>query len=166
MQPLDDARSESGLTDEERAITRMIAARTAAGETIATIAKTSRVAPTDWLTYRWLLRLAKASGLRYQNRRPTPEEIEAVIKAVRVGGMTFRQAALAFGMSRTAVHRHVTTMRRKSIDQAGAFIVEDGNTKYSRSKREWHCPEHGRIVAWPCVACAALAAKRQSRPKT
>lgn len=141
------------LSREERAITRMIAVRSNRGESLERIARTSRI------PYARCRRLAQLSQIRYKHRRPSAEQIRGAIQAVRDQGATFRQAAQQYQMSRTAVHRYVSARRRAAIDAAGELKLEDGNREFSRHKRSWHCPEHGRVNVWPCVACAALAAK-------
>ena len=162
MQP-NETSSQSRLTEDELAIVRMIASRTSRGETLLRIAITSRLGKTPRTSYDMVQRLAWLAGLSYRNKRPSRAQVRRAVDAVRNRGMTFRQAAEAFGLSRSAVHRYVIKQRRKSIDQAGAFKVQSGDTLYSRQKREWHCPEHGRLVAWPCVACAALAARHKRK---
>jgi hypothetical protein len=141
------------LSREERAITRMIAVRSKRGESLERIARTSRI------PYARCRRLAQLSQIRYKHRRPSPEQIRGAIQAVRDQGATFRQAAQQYQMSRTAVHRYVSARRRAAIDSAGDVQFVEGNRLFSRHKRSWHCPEHGRVTVWPCVACQALAVK-------
>ncbi len=141
------------LSHEEMAITRMIRARTARGESLERIARTSRI------PYSRVRMLAREAGIRYKHQRPTPEQIRSAIKAVRDEGCTFRAAGAKFDMSRTAVHRYVAQRRQQSIDSAGDVRFEDGAKSFSRHKRSWRCPEHGRVTVWPCVMCAALKAK-------
>jgi hypothetical protein len=141
------------LSRVERAIVQMIRARVARGESLERIARTSR------LPYSMIRGLARVANIRYKHRRPSKEQIRDCIAAVRDHGCTFRAAAQMYGMSKTAVHRYVAAKRRKSIDAAGEVQFEDGHREFSRNKRSWLCPVHGRVVVWPCVACGALAAK-------
>lgn len=141
------------LSPQDHAITCMIRSRVARGESLERIARTSRI------SYIRLRRLAQLSQIRYKHKRPSKDQIRSAVAAVRDQGATFRAAAAQFGMSKTAVHRYVSARRRKSIDSAGDVRFEEGSREYSRHKRSWNCPTHGRVVVWPCVACAALAAK-------
>ncbi len=142
------------LSQEEMAITRMIASRVARGQSLEHIARTSRLA------YSRVRNLARLAGIRYKHRRATPEQIKGAIDAVRNRGATFRAAAQAFGMSRSAVHRFVQARRQRSIDAAGELKLVDGNREFSRHKRSWRCAVHGRVTVWPCVACAAIGARQ------
>ena len=145
--------AEGTLSEQERAIVRMIRARVSLGESIVNISTTSGI------SYALIRRLSCEVGIRYKHKRPTPEQIRGAIAAVRDKGMTVRAAGRLFGMSKTAAHRYVTKVREKSIDQAGEVVFEDGHRTYAPVKKSWNCPTHGRITVWPCVACAALAAK-------
>lgn len=157
MDPIRNSGETTRLSRQERAIVLMTKARVARGESLERIARTSRI------PYALIRGLARRAGIRYKHQRPTKEQIRDCIAAVRDQGATFRAAALQFGMSKTAVHRYVAARRRKSIDAAGDVQFEDGHREFSRHKRSWHCPVHGRVVVWPCVACGALAAKGSSR---
>ncbi len=141
------------MTRQDRAIVCMIRARASRGESLERISRTSR------LPYALIRGLARRARVRYKHQRPTKEQIANCIAAVRDHGATFRAAATMYGMSKTAVHRYVAAKRRRSIDSAGEVVFQEGNREYSRHKRSWHCPEHGRVIVWPCVACEALKAK-------
>lgn len=146
---------EAVLSPQERAIVHMIRARVARGESLERIARTSRI------PYALIRLLARRAQIRYKHQRPTKEQIRNCIAAVRDHGATFRAAAIMYGMSKTAVHRYVAARRRKSIDAAGDVVYEEGHREFSRHKRSWSCPEHGRVIVWPCVACEALKAKEK-----
>lgn len=139
------AERQSGLSHEDLAITRMIADRVGRGQTLAEISRTTRIAR------KRLARLASTAKIRYKHQHPSPQLVETAIRAVVDLGMTFRAAAKAHGISRTAVHRFVQRRRRQFVDTAGDLKVES---------REWKCAIHGRLKVWPCVACEALKVKR------
>lgn len=141
------------LEPEDAAIARMISARAARGQSLRTIARTSRI------PYSQIKRLAQISQIRYKNRRPTKEQIRTAVAAVRDKGATFRAAAKLSSLSKTAVHRYVSQKREQSIDSAGEIKYQSGDREYSKKKLAWLCPVHGRVTVWPCVACGALAAK-------
>lgn len=141
------------LSRQERAIVLMTKARVARGESLERIARTSRI------PYARIRQLARAAGLKYKHQRPSADQVRGCIAAVRDHGMTFRQAAMQFGMSKTAVHRYVAARRQRSIDSAGDVKFEEGHREFSRHKRSWSCPVHGRVIVWPCVACEAMKAK-------
>lgn len=147
----------AALSKEDLAITRMIAIRVSRGESLDRIARTSKI------PYSRVRKLACQAKIRYKHRRASQEQIRSAIHAVRNEGCTFRQAAQQTGISRTAVHRYVARRRQQSIDAAGELKLVDGSREFSRHKRSWQCPEHGRVTVWPCVACAALEAHRAKR---
>lgn len=142
------------LSQQDRAIIRMVADRVARGESLERIARTSR------LSYSRIRNLARLARIRYKHRRPTPEQVSLAIDLVRERGKTFRAAAELAQMSRTAVHRLITKLRRDEVDAVGELRVIDGAREYSRNKRSWRCPVHGLIRYWPCVACAAEQKRR------
>lgn len=134
------------LTRTDRAIALMIHERVRRrGHSLAEIARTSGV-PKPYLQA-----VAKAAGINYRNRKPSVEEQQKAIRTVIDRGLTFRQAARATGLSKTAVHRMVQRKRRALADSAGP----------ARFEEQFHvCPKHGRLTLWPCVACMAEAARK------
>ena len=148
------AKRKREASQEEIAITRMIAVRTARGESLERIARTSRI------PYARVRNLAVAAKIKYRNRRPSPAQIKAAIRAVRNQGLTFRQAASEHDMSRTAVHRYVAARRQAAVDRAGDVAFTDGARNFSKNKLTWRCPVHGLVTVWPCVACTALSSRR------
>lgn len=107
------------------------------------------------LNKKYLLQMARRIGLRYRNRRPTSREVNEAMLLVLNGGKSFRKASTDSGISRSALHRYVMA-KRETIAGAG----EDEGLHVKRVK-QWTCPVHGRISIYPCVACAAAAAKKQ-----
>ena len=128
------------LTPAELAITRMLADRVRSGHTLIEISRTTRI------NKKVLAALARHAKIRYKHQHPSRQQMKAAVDAVVKEGMTFRAAAVAVGMSRSAVHRLVQRARARVVDSAGPLKVE---------QREWRCPVHGRLKVWPCVACAA-----------
>jgi predicted HTH domain antitoxin len=141
-------------TGIDRALVAMIADRVRRGDSLERIARTTRI------SYSRLRTLARTAGIRYKHQRPSQDQIKTAIAAVRDRGCTFRKAAELAQMSRTAVHRLISRMRQRVVDSAGDFKVIDGAVAYSKHKRSWRCAIHGRVTVWPCIACAAEAARR------
>lgn len=148
------------FTNEEHAIVRMIRERVKRGESLDQISRTSGI------YYERLHRLARAAEIRYKHRRPTDEQREEALKLVRDRGYSFRAAAALVNMSRTAIHRWLTKQRERNLASAGDLQPIDGNREFSRNKQTWTCPIHGKVTLWPCIACAAIAAKQsQASPR-
>jgi hypothetical protein len=142
------AERRTGLSHEDLAVTRMIADRVSRGHTLVEISRTTRIAR------KRLAKLARAAGIRYKHQHPSPQLVETAIRAVVDLGMTYRAAAKAHGISRTAVHRFVQRRREKFVDTAGDLKIES---------REWKCSIHGRLKVWPCVACEALKSRNSEK---
>ena len=101
-----------------------------------------------------LLAAARAARLHYRNRRPARDEISRAMRAVTRQGLSIRQAAGATQLSRSSIGRYVQRRREQIADSAGALVI---------SRRQWNCPRHGPITVFPCVACAAKAARDAAR---
>ncbi len=96
------------------------------------------------------LELARRAGVTYKHRHPASQQVAAAVRAVVREGLSIRDAARAAGISRTAVNRYVLKRRQSAANKVGGIEF---------SRQENHCDIHGRVHVWPCVACAAIAAK-------
>lgn len=104
---------------------------------------------------KWLREVARDIGLRYRNIRPSDDEVDSAVRLVLRKGMSFRSASSAAMISRSALHRYVSEIRESKASQGedeGLHVVK---------AREWRCEIHGRITVYPCVACAAMAARKR-----
>ena len=65
---------------------------------------------------KYLLQVARSIGVKYRNRRPSPQEIRNAMRLVIRQGESFRSASAISGISRSALHRYVATMREEVTD--------------------------------------------------
>jgi len=145
---------QNALTPLEQAIVRMIADRVRHGTSLAAMSKSTGIPIPN------LAKLARQAGIRYKHQHQSPEAIRRAVKLVVDGGLTVRAAASVSGLSKTAVHRFVVKQRRKVVDAAGPIKFEQ-SAQTGKRQKTWICPEHGKVTWWPCVICAAWAAKRK-----
>lgn len=77
----------------------------------------------------------------------------AIVADLTKTNQSFRAIAARHNTSKGQVHRIAVDLRRRMAKEAGQLEFET-NTRTAKV-----CPKHGRVSVWPCVACAALAAR-------
>lgn len=111
-----------------------------------------RIANTLGINKKRFLSVAKSLGLLYRNKRPTRGEVHKAMLLVIENDYSFRGAAEASGISRSALHRYVQKHRVRLSDRV--------STEIKIRPVSWRCPIHGPLTVMPCIACAAQASKR------
>lgn len=147
------------LTEVDQAIVAMIRDRAARGETL------KRIAHTSGIYFDKIKLLAKQYVEHYPNKWASPEQRQLAIRLVIEDGHSLRVAARYCSMSRSAVHRVISRQRESELAECGELQPIDGAREFSRLKQTWTCPTHGKVTLWPCVACAAIAARGTAQTK-
>lgn len=99
-------------------------------------------------------RLAIKNGLR---RKPIiPQEKREEIRDL-ADAYPVREIAKRVGCSRSQAGHWVIFWREREAAKRGELSTRRLNTPR-------RCPVHGPLTIWPCVACAAEAAKKQTNP--
>lgn len=111
------------------------------------------VADACGLNKKLMLSVAKRLKIRYRNRRPQNSEVKRAMQLVLADGRSIREAARQSSISRSALHRYLMHKRNRIASTAGKMEV--------KQVKQWRCPEHGPITVYPCVACAAAAARKR-----
>lgn len=89
---------------------------------------------------------------RIRNERRTEKERGTVQRHIEAAKLTQTKIAQICGVHKSTVSRQTQQMIEGSPELT---------FKTKRVARAKHCPIHGRVVVWPCVACAALQGKPQ-----
>lgn len=96
-------------------------------------------------------------GQRHQVARRcqhlTARQRLAIVADLTKTNQSFRAIAAKHKTSKGQVHRIAVDLRRRASKEAGQMEFET-NTRTTHV-----CPKHGKLSVWPCVACAALAAR-------
>lgn len=78
----------------------------------------------------------------------------AIVRDLTTTNLSFRAIAERRKTSKGQVHRIAVDLRNRISSDAG-------EAKFETNSRTLHvCPTHGKVAVWPCVACAALTARR------
>lgn len=77
----------------------------------------------------------------------------AIVADLTKTNQSFRAIAARHNTSKGQVWRIAVDLRRRASR-------DSGNVQFETNTRKTHvCPRHGKVNVWPCVACAALAAR-------
>lgn len=98
--------------------------------------------------------LAKRVETAPRCRRLTAHQRLAIVRDLTTSNQSFARIAAKHGTSKGQVHRIAVDLRERAAK-------DSGESRFTTNTRSVHtCPVHGKVSVWPCVACAATAARR------
>lgn len=119
----------------------------AAGQTYRRIAEENHT--TFWKVYE----IAQRANVQPRCKRLSAQQRLAIVRDLATTNQSFGRIALRHGTSKGQVHRIAVDLRERASRDSGEI-------RFKTNRRTRHiCPKHGEITVWPCVACAAIAAR-------
>jgi transposase-like protein len=98
--------------------------------------------------------IAKRVETKPRCRRLSAQQRLAIVRDLSTTNQSFGRIAAKHGTSKGQVHRIAVDLRERAAK-------DSGEVKFATNTRTvHHCPTHGKVSVWPCVACAANAARR------
>ena len=125
-----------------------------AGRTASEIARIMGV--TRWV----VLHRIRRGGLTMppkRGRHMDAERHREVMRLLETTNLSHREIARRVGCSQHAV----SYRGRKLRERAKIRLLTAGEFQPKKTSEPKVCPKHGRVHVWPCVACAAEAARRK-----
>lgn len=89
----------------------------------------------------------------------TPEKHRQILKLLR-SGVSIRETARVVGVGIQTVQRRCELLHQE-LDEAVANELGRPSIRFRRVLGR-RCAVHGPVTVWPCVACAALAARESA----
>ena len=109
------------------------------------------------MVYGTLYKRLLSAGYRPGYRQLTPREKRQIDSLLLRTNLSQREIARMVGRAYSTVQLRCSRLRR--------LAVRGAETEMRIVDRHADCPKHGKISVWPCVACAAEAARRGKQLK-